>query len=233
VDDILSRVTPRTKAVFIANPNNPTGTYLPFDEIKRLHAGLPPHVLLVLDAAYAEYVLKNDYTSGLEMVSTYDNVVMTRTFSKIYGLASLRIGWMYAPEEICDIVNRIRGPFNVSGPGIAAGIAAINDTKHVEMSVAHNDKWLNWLSGEVRAAGLEVTPSVANFILVHFSRKPGFTAAEAEEFLAQRGLIVRGVGSYHLPDAIRITIGTEEATRLVADALREFAAHGAKGNARA
>lgn len=228
VDDILSRVTSRTKAVFIANPNNPTGTYLPFEEIKRLHAGLPPHVLLVLDAAYAEYVIKNDYTSGLELVSTYENVVMTRTFSKIYGLASLRIGWMYAPEEICDIVNRIRGPFNVSGPGIAAGIAAINDTKHVEMSVAHNDKWLNWLSEEVRAAGLEVTPSVANFILVHFTRKPGFTAAEAEEFLAQRGLIVRGVGSYHLPDAIRITIGTEEATRLVADALREFAAKGAK-----
>jgi histidinol-phosphate aminotransferase len=227
VDDILSRVTPRTKVVFIANPNNPTGTYLPFEEIKRLHAGLPPHVLLVLDAAYAEYVIKNDYTSGLELVSTYDNVVMTRTFSKIYGLASLRIGWMYAPEEICDIVNRIRGPFNVSGPGIAAGIAAINDTKHVEMSVVHNDKWLNWLSEQVRAAGLEVTPSVANFILVHFTRKPGFTAAEAEEFLAQRGLIVRGVGSYHLPDAIRITIGTEEATRLVAAALREFAAHGA------
>ncbi|MBN9080547.1 MAG: histidinol-phosphate transaminase [Rhizobiales bacterium 62-17] len=229
VDDILSRVTPRTKVVFIANPNNPTGTYLPFEEIKRLHAGLPPHVLLVLDAAYAEYVRKNDYTAGLEMVSEFSNVVMTRTFSKIHGLAAVRIGWMYASEEVCDIINRVRGPFNVSGPGLVAGAAAINDTKHVEMSAAHNEKWLDWLTQEVRAAGFDVTPSVANFILVHFTHKPGFTAKEAEAFLAQRGLIVRGVGSYHLPDAIRITIGTDEACRLVAEALRDFAKQGAKG----
>lgn len=229
VDDILSRVTARTKVVFLANPNNPTGTYLPFDEVKRLHAGLPPHVLLVLDAAYAEYVRKNDYASGLEMVSEFENVVMTRTFSKIHGLASLRIGWMYAPEAICDIVNRIRGPFNLSGPALAAGAAAINDNAHVEMSAIHNEKWLDWLTQEVRAAGFEVTPSAGNFILVHFSKKPGFTAKEAETFLGERGLIVRGVGSYHLPDAVRITIGTEEACRLVAQAFKDFAKHGAKG----
>ena len=119
VDEILARVGPRTKAVFIANPNNPTGTYLPFEEIKRLHAALPANVLLVLDAAYAEYVRRNDYSAGLELVSTFENVVMTRTFSKIFGLASLRIGWAYAPVHVCDALNRIRGPFNVSGPAIA------------------------------------------------------------------------------------------------------------------
>ena len=122
---MLAKVTPRTKVVFLANPNNPTGTYVPFDEVKRLHAGLPSNVLLVLDAAYAEYVRRNDYASGLELVATNDNVVMTRTFSKIYGLAALRIGWCYAPAPVADALNRIRGPFNVSAAAIEAGVAAL------------------------------------------------------------------------------------------------------------
>ena len=138
VDAILAAVTPKTKIVFLANPNNPTGTYLPFDEVKRLHAGLPPHVLLVLDAAYAEYVDRNDYESGIELVATSENVVMCRTFSKIYGLAALRLGWMYGPAHVVDAVNRIRGPFNVNAPAIAAGVAAIRDTAHVERARAHN-----------------------------------------------------------------------------------------------
>lgn len=225
VDEILARVTPRTKAVFIANPNNPTGTYLPFDEVKRLHQNLPPHVLLVLDGAYAEYVRRNDYSAGLELVATSENVVMTRTFSKIHGLASLRVGWAYAPAHVCDAIHRIRGPFNVSGPAISAGVAAIEDAEHVEASVAHNDTWLNWLSGEIAAMGLRVTPSVANFLLVHFPSEPGRSASEAEEFLARHGVIVRGVGSYNLPDAIRITIGTEDANRMVVKVLREFMSH--------
>ena len=222
VDEILLRVGPRTKVVFIANPNNPTGTYLPFEEIKRLHAALPANVLLVLDAAYAEYVRKNDYSAGLELASTFENVVMTRTFSKIFGLASLRIGWAYAPAHVCDALNRIRGPFNVSGPAIAAGVAAIQDTSHVERSVEHNEIWLAWLTGQLRALGLEVTPSVANFILVHFPQTGEHTAAAAEAFLGSRGVIVRGVSSYNLPHAIRITIGAEEANRAVASCLREF-----------
>ncbi|MDB5570809.1 MAG: histidinol-phosphate aminotransferase [Hyphomicrobiales bacterium] len=222
VEEILAHVTARTKIVFIANPNNPTGTYLPFEEVKRLHSALPRNVLLVLDAAYAEYVRRNDYSAGIELVSTSENVVMTRTFSKIFGLASLRVGWAYAPAHVCDALHRIRGPFNVSGPAMAAAIAAIRDNAHVETSAAHNDRWLNWLTEQVSALGLEVTPSVANFILVHFPDVPGRSAADAEEFLGQRGVIIRGVGSYNLPSAIRITIGSEEATRAVAAALKDF-----------
>ena len=139
VDAILKAVTPKTKMVFFANPNNPTGTYIPFDEVKRLHRALPPHVLLVIDAAYAEYVRRNDYESGIELVATSDNVVMTRTFSKIYGLAALRLGWMYGPAHVVDAVNRVRGPFNVGSPAIEAGIAALADTAHTEKARAHNE----------------------------------------------------------------------------------------------
>ena len=138
VDHLLAAVTPKTKVVFLANPNNPTGTYIPFDEVKRLHRGLPQNVLLVLDAAYAEYVERNDYESGIELVATSENVVMCRTFSKIYGLAALRLGWMYGPAHVVDAINRIRGPFNVNAPAIAAGAAAIRDTAHVERARAHN-----------------------------------------------------------------------------------------------
>jgi histidinol-phosphate aminotransferase len=222
VDAILAKVTPRTKIVFLANPNNPTGTYLPFDEVKRLHAGLPPQVLLVLDAAYAEYVRRNDYASGLELVATSENVVMTRTFSKIYGLAGLRLGWMVAPAEVVDAVNRIRGPFNVNAPALAAGAAAIADDAHVAAAVAHNEEWLAWLSREISALGLEVTPSVGNFVLIHFPVEPGRTARDADAFLTRRGLVLRGVGAYGLPNALRMTIGDAEANRLVVEALAEF-----------
>ena len=222
VDAILDKVTPRTKIVFLANPNNPTGTYLSFEEIKRLHAGLPPHVLLVLDAAYAEYVRRNDYAAGLELVATSDNVVMTRTFSKIYGLASLRLGWMVGPAHVVDAVNRIRGPFNVSGPGIAAGVAAITDDAHLAAAVAHNEEWLPWLAREIAALGLKVTPSVANFVLVHFPDAPGRTARDADAFLTRRGLVLRQVGAYGLPNAMRLTVGDAEANRLVVEALGDF-----------
>src|SRR3954453_24227918 len=176
VDAILARVTPRTKLVFLANPNNPTGTYIPFDEVKRLHAGLPKHVLLVIDAAYAEYVRRNDYESGIELVATSENVVMTRTFSKIYGLAGLRLGWMYGPAHVVDAVNRIRGPFNVGAPSIAAGVAAVADAAHVEKARQHNEKWLAWVSEQITRLGLKVTPSVGNFILIHFPQTKGKTA---------------------------------------------------------
>ena len=222
VDAILAAVTKKTKIIFVANPNNPTGTYVSFDEIKRLHHSLPPQVLLVLDAAYAEYVRRNDYESGIELVATSDNVVMTRTFSKIHGLAALRLGWMFGPTHIVAAVNRIRGPFNVNGPAIAAGIAAIEDHAHQERAREHNDRWLAWLTQEFEELGLEVTPSVANFLLIHFPEAKGRSAKDADAFLTARELILRQVGGYKLPNALRMSVGTEEANRLVVAALKEF-----------
>jgi histidinol-phosphate aminotransferase len=222
VDAILKLVTPQTKLVWLANPNNPTGTYLPFDEVKRLRAGLPAQVLLVLDAAYADYVSRNDYEMGIELVATTDNTVMTHTFSKIHGLAALRIGWMFGPAHIVDAVNRIRGPFNVSTPAMLAAVAAIEDTAHQEMSKAHTEKWRNWLTREIQKLGLEVTPSVANFVLIHFPTEKGKTSDEADVFLTRRGLVLRGLRNYRLPHALRMTVGIEEANRLVVEGLREF-----------
>ena len=232
VDAILAAVTAKTRIVFLANPNNPTGTYLPFDEVRRLQRGLPPQVLLVLDAAYAEYVRRNDYESGIELVATTRNVAMLRTFSKIHGLAALRVGWLYGPAEVVDAVNRIRGAFNVNAAAIAAGTAAINDTAHVEAAVAHNDRWLAWVAAELTALGLVVTPSVANFVLVHFPDADGRRAPDADAFLSARGLILRRMDAYGLPGALRLTIGTEEANRLLVAVLAEFlgkkeAGHGA------
>jgi len=227
VDAILAAVTKKTKIVFLANPNNPTGTYISFDEVKRLHRGLPPHALLVIDAAYAEYVRRNDYESGIELVATSDNVVMTRTFSKIHGLAAVRLGWMFGPAPIVAAINRIRGPFNVSGPAIAAGIAAIEDVEHQERAREHNTRWLTWLSQEIGKLGLTVTPSVANFLLIHFPQTRGRTAKEADAFLTARGLILRQVGAYKLPNALRLSVGSEEANRLVVAALKEFLAKAA------
>jgi len=176
----------------------------------------------VLDAAYAEYVQRNDYESGIELVATSENVVMCRTFSKIYGLAALRLGWMYGPAHIVDVINRVRGPFNVNAPAIAAGVAAIRDTAHVERSREHNTRWLAWLIEEIRKLGLQVTPSVANFVLIHFPDTKGKTAKEADAFLTARGLILRQVGVYKLPNSLRMTVGTEEANQLVVQALSEF-----------
>jgi histidinol-phosphate aminotransferase len=224
VDAILAAVTQRTKVVFLANPNNPTGTYLPFDEVKRLQASLPPTTLLVLDAAYAEYVRRNDYASGIELVSSCDNVVMTRTFSKIHGLAALRLGWAYCPAAVADAINRIRGPFNVNAPAIEAGIAAIVDEAHVAESVSHNEKWLPWLTTELETIGLSVTPSVGNFVLVHFPEEPGKTARDADEFLTDRGFVLRRMDAYGLPGALRLTVGDEEANRGVVSALGQIMA---------
>jgi histidinol-phosphate aminotransferase len=218
---ILARVSARTKVVFLANPNNPTGTYLPFSEIRRLHAALPAHTLLVLDAAYAEYVRRNDYESGIELAGTADNVVMTRTFSKIYGLAGLRIGWCYGPAHVIDALNRIRGPFNLSTPAIAAGAAALSDRAHVERAVAHNHAWLGKVSAEIGKLGLKVTPSVGNFVLIHF---PKGRAGEADDFLLKRGIVLRRTEAYSLPDALRMTIGSAEANEAVFTVLAEFMA---------
>lgn len=220
VDAILAKVTDRTRLVFLANPNNPTGTYLPFDEVRRLHAGLPDHVLLVLDAAYAEYVRRNDYESGIELAATTNNVVMTRTFSKIHGLAGLRLGWCYGPAQVIDVLNRIRGPFNVNGPAIAAGVASLHDRAHIGRAADHNETWVPRLTGSITELGLRVTPSVANFVLVHFADQADAQAADA--FLIDRGIVTRQMAGYGLPAALRISIGTEAANAALLDALAAF-----------
>ena len=222
VDAMLAHVTERTKVVFLANPNNPTGTYLPHDEVRRLHRGLPSRTLLVLDAAYSEYVRRNDYEAGLELVATTQNTVMTRTFSKIYGLAALRLGWAYCPAAVADVLNRVRGPFNVTAPALAAGVAALDDKAHLETAIMHNEKWLSWVSAEVEKLGIKVTPSIGNFVLMHFPTTKGKDAVSADEHLKTRGIILRRVAAYGLPDCLRMTIGTESDNRAVVAALTEF-----------
>ena len=223
VDAILARVTPKTRIVFIANPNNPTGTYLSANEMARLHAGLPQDVLLVIDAAYAEFVNRNDYEPGAKLVDAAENVVMLRTFSKIFALAGIRLGWGYFPQRVADVLNRVRGPFNVNAAALAAGVAALEDTESLAKARAHNDRWQPWLNDKMTALGLRPTPSVGNFVL------PGFpegkhNADAAFRFLQSRGILARKMGGYGLPDRIRITVGTGEENEKVAAALAEFMA---------
>jgi histidinol-phosphate aminotransferase len=224
VEAMLAAVTAKTRMVYIANPNNPTGSYLNRDEMARLHKGLPEHVLLVIDAAYSEYVTAKDYESGMEMVGRFRNVVMTRTFSKLYGLAGLRLGWVYAPPAICDVLNRIRGPFNTSTLQQETGAAAVRDREHFWAAVKHNNTWLPWITAEIRKTGLRVDDSVANFVLIHFPPSGEKTAARADAFLSKGGVILRAVGSYGLPDCLRMTVGTEEQNRLAVSLIQEFMA---------
>lgn len=209
-----------TKIVFLANPNNPTGSYITASELRDLHGRLPAETLLVVDTAYAEYVCAADYDAGFAMVEEFDNVVITRTFSKLYGLAALRVGWAYCPAGVADVLNRVRGPFNVTAPSQAAARAALADTDHARMARDHNTRWLPWLSAELAGLGLTVHPSVANFILVEFPGK----AAAARAHLLSRGIITREMDGYSLPDCLRITIGLEEDLRAVVAACAEFLA---------
>ncbi|MBS27847.1 MAG: histidinol-phosphate transaminase [Alphaproteobacteria bacterium] len=222
VDAILGCVSERTRIVFLANPNNPTGTYLGRDELRRLHEGLREEVLLVLDAAYAEYVTAQDYEPGMALVHDSSNVVMTRTFSKIYALASLRIGWAYGPAEIIEILDRVRPPFNVSSPAIAAGIAALADVEHTNRAREHNAELLPWFTSQLEALGLEVNPSVGNFVITRFSPGVDKDAEAAYRFLFERGIVTRRVAGYGLPDWVRMSIGTREEMEDVVAALQEF-----------
>jgi histidinol-phosphate aminotransferase len=224
VDGFLARVTERTRIVFIANPNNPTGTYLSADEMARLHAGLPRHVVLAIDAAYAEFVNRNDYEPGVALVNRAENVVMLRTFSKIYALAGLRLGWAYCPPAIADVLNRIRGPFNISAAALAAGVAAIEDIGALARARGHNDRWLAWFSERLAALGLRLTPSVGNFVLPRFPDEPRRNADAAFAFLQARVILARKMGGYGLPQYLRITIGTGEEMEIVAAAIAEFMA---------
>jgi len=224
VDALLAAVTDKTKIMFVANPNNPTGTYLPASEVERLHAGLPDQVLLVIDSAYAEYVTADDYADGHGIVEGADNVVMTRTFSKMYALAQLRLGWAYCSKDIADVLDRVRTPFNVNGIVQEVAIAAMADKDHLAASLAHTTKWRQWLTDEARAMGLNVPDSIGNFILAGFPGTNGHTGPNADAYLRANGIIVRRQDPVGLTDYLRITIGTESEMRVTRDALATFMA---------
>jgi histidinol-phosphate aminotransferase len=223
VDAILAAVTDRTRIIYLANPNNPTGTFTPRAEIERLHAGLRSDILLVLDHAYAEYITGVEDDGGMALAQNTQNVLVTRTFSKIYGLAAERIGWGYGAPAIIDAMHRIRLPFSITIAGQKAAIAALGDQAFVDKSRAHNEAWRSWLAGEVASlgnAGLRAIPSKANFLLVLFEGK--LSAETAYKALMEHGYIVRWLPGQGLPNALRITIGTEEETRGLAAALRSI-----------
>lgn len=219
VDALISAMTGRTRLVFLANPNNPTGTLLPAAEIARLADALPEQALLVLDAAYAEYLRPEQDDGAIALVRARENVVVMHTFSKIYGLAALRLGWAYAPAHVVSVLHRVRGPFNVSRPALAAGIAAMQDQEWIERCRVLNEVWRDWLAREITSAGFPVTPSAANFLLV----KAGERVDALDAHLQSRGLIARRVDGYGLPGHIRITVGDESACRALAKAIASFA----------
>jgi histidinol-phosphate aminotransferase len=225
VDAILAGCTERTKLVFIANPNNPTGTMIGEADVARLAAGLPPQALLVLDGAYAEFV--DGFDGGAELIGARDNVIMTRTFSKLYGLGGLRIGWGYGPAAIIDVLNRVRGPFNLSGTALAAAEAAIKDSAYVDHCRGENAKWRGWLADALAAVGVPSDTSCANFILARFADRQ--EAEACDDYLQTQGLIVRRVAGYKLPNALRITIGDENACRQVVTAITTFKGKGMSG----
>lgn len=222
VDAILARVTPKTRIVFVANPNNPTGTYISGAEVRRLRAGLREDILLVCDDAYAEFVDAPDYESGFALASETENTIAMRTFSKIYGLASVRLGWAFAAKNIVGVMERIRSPFNVSRPAQIAGLAALADREHVARTKAHTKKWHDVCLQRLRGLGLKVGESHGNFLLPEFPKVPGKTAAECDAFLQRNGVIIRRVDGYGLPNHLRVTIGDEEEMTIFLDVMSAF-----------
>ncbi|MCW8914586.1 MAG: histidinol-phosphate transaminase [Magnetovibrio sp.] len=220
VENLLTAVTDKTRIVFVANPNNPTGTYLSLSELEALRAGLPEDVLLVIDAAYAEFVNRNDYSAGLELVNAGQNTVMTRTFSKLFALGGLRVGWGYFPTEIADVMNRVRGPFNVGSVGQAAGIASLQDLEFQQKSVEHTLEWVDKTQSALNDLGIQTTQSVANFILARLGSPE--RAEAADTYLRERGIIVRRMGSYDLPDSLRVSIGAADEMEIFINTMRDF-----------
>ena len=221
IDAMLALVDEKTRIVFVANPNNPTGTYIPESELMRLRENLREDILLVIDAAYAEFMEEEDYNAGERMVDAFDNVVMTRTFSKIYGLAALRLGWGYCPPAVADVLNRIRGPFNVTLPAQAAGVAALEDQDFVARNREHNREERNWLAQQLGGMGLDFVPSYGNFILVKFPEAPGLNADAVQAFLRSHGVIVREMAPYKLGVYLRISIGEKDANRKLIELLSQ------------
>lgn len=222
IDAILARVTPRTRVVIIANPNNPTGTYTPKAELARLRAGLRDDILLIIDAAYAEYVERADYDPGIALVDATQNTVMTRTFSKVFGMAGLRLGWCYACEEIIGVVGRIRSPFNVSTPSQAAGIAALDDVDYFRKVIDHTRRWRETLIQRLKGFGLQVTGTEGNFVNVGFPDTPGRKAGDVDAYLKSKGISVRPMTMFGLPMHLRITIGKDDEMQALLEALDEM-----------
>jgi histidinol-phosphate aminotransferase len=220
LDAMLAAVSPSTKAVFLANPNNPTGAMITDAEMTRFRAALPPEILLVIDSAYAEYVTRDDYNPGDRLVDATNNTIMTRTFSKMFGLGGIRIGWCYGPPAVIDVLNRIRGTFNVSVAAQASGVAALQENGWVEKCREHNAIWRPKLAAGIEAAGIKVWPGEGNFVLADFGTVDRADAADM--FMRKRGLITRRVGAYGLPHCLRITVGTAEECGMVIDALSDF-----------
>ncbi|MDX1949146.1 MAG: histidinol-phosphate transaminase [Rickettsiales bacterium] len=220
IDEILKKVTGKTRILFLANPNNPTGSYLSHAEILELRKKLPQNILLVLDLAYAEFVENPDYVNAKEICDEFDNVIMIRTFSKVYGIPSVRLGWAYANDKIIDVINRVRGPFNVSSVAQIAGVAALEDQDFVKKTIKHNNIWLKKLTEEFSALGYKPYPSVANFILTDFGSKDN--AEKIDNFLKEEGISVRRMDAYKLPTCIRISIGTEDENLELLKSLKSF-----------
>ncbi|MCQ8185852.1 histidinol-phosphate transaminase [Parvularcula maris] len=225
VNALLAALTDRTRLVFLANPNNPTGTLLPSEEVRRLRRELPPHLMLVLDGAYAEYVKEDGYDAGRSLVDEAeetgtDNVIMTRTFSKIYGLGGLRVGWGYAPPYVIDVMQRVRGPFNVGAPSLAAAEAALGDQDFVERNRLHNEEEMARLEGVLTQRGFRVRTTRANFILLDVG-----TEEEAKRFLThaeEHGVMLRGLSSSNLPGFVRVSVGSKEANNAFLEAASAF-----------
>ncbi|GEO81207.1 pyridoxal phosphate-dependent aminotransferase [Pararhodospirillum oryzae] len=222
IDAMLATVKPSTRLVFLANPNNPTGTLIDSNTVRRLREGLRDDIILVLDSAYAEFVGRNDYDPGQALVDSHPNTVMLRTFSKIHGMGGLRLGWAYGPEHIIDVLNRMRGPFNVSSAAQVAGEAAIADVAFQQMAQEHNTYWRTWTAERLRGLGLTVTDSACNFLLVHFDPEGPRSVAPADAYLRQNGLICRRVAGYGLPHALRITIGRDDEMQFLIETLTAF-----------
>lgn len=222
VDAILARVNERTRVVLIANPDNPSGTYLSGAEVRRLHAGLRGDVLLIIDAAYEEFADEPDYESGTRLVHEFDNVIVTRTFSKVYGMAGLRLGWCYGSPGAIDTLVKIGPSFPVNNVAYAAGIASVRDAAHVEAVLTHNKKWIGKFSRLLREMGLKVYPSQTNFMLVEFPSTSGRSAAEANVWLNQRGIIPRQFALDDFGNKLRFTVGDDAGMQATAVALHEF-----------
>ena len=220
VNNIIKKASKKTKICYIANPNNPTGTYLSKKELVKLRESLPKQCLLVIDSAYAEYVDEPDYTDGLDLAKKYNNVACTRTFSKIYGLAALRVGWAYSSKEIIELMNRIRLPFNLNSIGQKAAIAAINDKNFINKAIKHNKKWKPFIEKKLNNIGLTIIPGVANFVLVKFKNTK--QANNCYTYLEKKGIYVRKINEYGLPQFLRITVGLKNENITLCKTISKF-----------
>ena len=221
VDETIKLVSTKTKIVFIANPNNPTGTYIDSEELIRLRNNLPEHILLMVDDAYSEYVTNYDYKSGLEIFSNTNNTVICRTFSKIFGLANLRIGWGFGPKEIIEVINLFRPPFNISGIAEKAGCAALEDDFWIKRNIEHNEKWKEILFKKIKEKNISTNKPVANFFLLNFDFAK-YNSEEAFKIFMERKILLRNMHSYNIKNSLRLTIGNEEENKKFLDVLEEF-----------